>query len=118
VLDRQRILIAEDEPLIALDLEAAVIEYDGVVVGPCSSVADGLRLANSEVIHGAILDVRLRDGESLILAEYLSARCIPFVVHSGQGEITIPGDWPKAPVVSKPALPENVISALASLLNA
>jgi DNA-binding response OmpR family regulator len=117
VLDGKRILIVEDEPLIALDLESAVVDQNGTVVGPVDTVAEASRIAESEALDGAILDLRLKGELALSVAERLRARDIPFVVHSGQAEITIPRAWPNVPIIGKPALPERVVAVLAGLID-
>jgi DNA-binding response OmpR family regulator len=117
VLSGKRILIVEDEPVIALDLESAIRDQHGLVVGPIDTIAEALRTAREETLHGAILDLRLRQGLALPVAEVLRTRQIPFVIHSGQAEITIPRGWPDVPTISKPAAPERVIALLAALID-
>ena len=116
MLTGKRILIVEDEPLIALDLESAVNDHEGVVVGPVGSIAQATLIAESEALDGAILDLRLGGDLALAVAERLRARQIPFVIHSGQADTTLPRDWPAVPVIGKPALPEAVIARLAEII--
>ena len=116
MLTGKRILIVEDEPLIALDLETAVADHHGTVVGPVSTLEEGQRIAAAETFDGAILDLRLQEGLALSIAECLLARGIPFVIYSGQADVTAPRAWPTVPIISKPALPEKVISMLATLI--
>jgi ActR/RegA family two-component response regulator len=117
VLTGKYILIVEDEPVIALDLESAVKDQHGFVVGPIDSIVEAIRTAETATLHGAILDLRLRQGLALPVAEVLRRRQIPFVIHSGQAEITIPRSWPDVPTISKPAAPERVITLLAALID-
>lgn len=116
MLEGKRILIVEDEPLIALDLEAAVIDCRGTVVGPARTIAEANRIAELETLDGAILDLRLEGGVAISVAERLRARGIAFVVHSGQADATAARAWPDVPFIDKPALPEKVISVLASVM--
>lgn len=116
MLAGKRILIVEDEPLIALDLESTVIDNQGIVVGPVGSIAQAHSVAETEAIDGAILDLRLAGELALSVAECLRARKIPFVVHSGQADTTLPSSWPAVPVISKPALPEAVIALLVAIM--
>ena len=55
MLAGKRILIVEDEPLIGLDLESAVKDCDGIVVGIVSTVAAAKQAVEIETLHGAIL---------------------------------------------------------------
>lgn len=82
MLGRRRILVAEDEVLIASDLAIAVEEAGGVVVGPVASVREGLALLGQQSVHAAILDVRLIDRDVSPLAEALLERGVAVVFHS------------------------------------
>ncbi len=116
LLAGKRILIVEDEPLIAIDLESAVRDQHGTVIGPARNISEAQRIAESEIFDGAILDLRLKDDLALPVAECLRRRGIAFVIHSGQADITIPRAWPDVPIIGKPALPEQVVAILAALL--
>ncbi len=116
MLHGKRILVVEDEPLIALDLEAAILEWQGVVVGPAQSLADAIRLASTEPLHGAILDLRLRNEPATDVIHCLLQRGIPCVVHTGQADASLAKIWPHIPVIDKPALPETVLAALVDQL--
>jgi DNA-binding response OmpR family regulator len=116
VLAGKRILIVEDEPLIALDLENAIVDHEGIVIGPAGSIAQATQLAESETIDGAILDLRLGGELALSVAECLRGRQVPFVIYSGQADTTLPRNWPTAPIVGKPAPPEDVIALLVSVM--
>ena len=118
MLSQQRILVAEDEVLIADDLSAAVSEAGGVVVGPVASVRDGLALIAREAVHAAILDVRLIDGEVSPIAAALLERGAVVVFHSAspvpKAIIDRYGDVVLCP---KPMLSNHVVRALADLLS-
>lgn len=86
----KRVLIVEDDPLIALDLSSIVEAAGHEVVSVCASRRAGL----AQVGHGvdfALLDVDLADGKSFAVAEALRARAIPFAFVSGSR----PGDVPR-----------------------
>jgi CheY-like chemotaxis protein len=68
---KARVLIAEDEPLTALDIAATVRETGGEVLGPAASLDEALDLLGNSRIDGAILDCNLRDGEITQIAEAL-----------------------------------------------
>ena len=75
-------------------------------------------IAGTETIDGAILDLRLYGELSLTVADCLRARKIPFVIHSGQADTTLPRNWPAVPMIGKPALPEAVIDLLSRVMRA
>jgi DNA-binding response OmpR family regulator len=82
-----RILVVDDEPLIAMLVEDWLNELGCEVVGPAGTVQHGLDLAGSAEIDGAILDVRLGDQDSYSVANALRARGIPFAFATGDGAV-------------------------------
>jgi DNA-binding NarL/FixJ family response regulator len=112
----KKILIVEDEPLIAFDLEAAIRDRQGDIVGPAHTLADAVRIAEVADIDGAILDVRLKDGGIEAVLACLLRRDIACVIHTGEADAAIAGAWPDIPVVGKPALPEVVLAALTTAM--
>ena len=85
-----RILVVEDEMLIAVLIEEMLQGLGCQVVGPVSRLDAALRLAHEEPLDAAILDVRIRGGQVYPVAEELLARNIPFVLASGYGELGSP----------------------------
>ncbi len=80
----RRILVVEDEYLIAMSLQAALENAGSVVVGPASSVDKALQTIDSEPhIDAAVLDVNLGGVLAYPVADMLIARKIPFVFTSG-----------------------------------
>jgi DNA-binding response OmpR family regulator len=77
-----RVLVVEDEFLIAMDL-AGLLQGAGFgVAGPVSSVAAALDCIHAERPDAAILDVSLRGERVTAVAEVLSAIRVPFVLAS------------------------------------
>ena len=85
MLKGQRILIAEDETFIALDLASGIEEAGGQVVGPAASVLEALELLAHNEVTGAILDVNLADRDITPVALMLIDRKVPIVFHTGVG---------------------------------
>src|SRR5512146_1153694 len=79
----KRVLIVEDEALIAWDLQLSVEQQGGVAVGPAGSLAEARDLLGRDRIDAALLDIRVRDGEIFPLADQLSAGGVPFAFLSG-----------------------------------
>ena len=61
----------EDQAIIALDLESAVEESNGQVIGPASTVREALKLLHTNEVDAAILDANLPDGDVTPVAEQL-----------------------------------------------
>ncbi|CAG1014769.1 MAG: response regulator [Rhizobiaceae bacterium] len=111
----KRILVVEDEFLLALDA-AATLEACGVkVVGPAYSIERALALAATEDLDAAMLDVNLKGANSLPVALALERRGVPIMYATGYG--AKPRDWPAGPVIDKPYSAEQIGGALASLLS-
>jgi CheY-like chemotaxis protein len=86
-LSGMKILVVEDEPLLAM-ASADLLEDSGfIVAGPVSSVKQGMQLIEREAIDGAILDINLRGEMVFPLADALAERSIPFVYVTGYGKL-------------------------------
>jgi len=117
MLSRRRVLVAEDEVIIASELAAAIEEAGGEVVGPVASVREGLATLGREAVHAAILDVRLVDGLVSPIAEVLLERGVAVVFHSASPvprEIT--ERYGDVVVCPKPMLSDHVVYRLAVLM--
>jgi DNA-binding NtrC family response regulator len=111
-----RVLVAEDESIVALDLERTFIEAGAEVIGPAATLAQALALARDEIIDVAILDVRLGRETSGEVAALLMSRGVPLVVYSGQVDDAFDVRQGEAVLLSKPATRKMLISAVAKLL--
>ena len=109
----QRILIVEDEIIIALDISAIVRDEGADVIGPALSSVQAVELIDSHRLTSAILDVTIADGDSLPVAVRLIEVGVPFVFHTGDPSyLQSKKDWPHAPVLNKPVSPVDLVSAL------
>lgn len=97
-----RVLVVEDEMLIAIDIEQTLKSLGCEVVGPTGKVETALRLASDEPLDAAILDVTVRGGTVFPVAEKLLERGIPFVLASGYGEWALPETMRDRPRLAKP----------------
>ncbi len=108
-----RILVVEDEFLIALDI-AAVLEQAGLaVVGPAGTVGDALYAIAQEDVHGALLDAHLAGEPVGRVADALKARNIPFAFVSGYGREQLPAAHRNAALVKKPFTDRDLLAAIA-----
>ena len=109
----QRILIVEDESLIAMDLADAVTELGGHVIGPVASVKAAIELLDHGAIAGAILDCQLSDRNITPVVLRAADAGIPFVVYSATGLPPELGTgWSAVPMLHKPADIHMVVARL------
>ncbi len=110
------ILIVEDEPLIAMMLEEWIADLGHMVVGPTATVNEAVELINKDIIHAALLDVRLREHRSDEIAQILTTLEVPFAFTTGDSSDIVSGDFADRPYVTKPYGFETIQSCLESLL--
>jgi CheY-like chemotaxis protein len=109
-----RILVAEDEYLLAEDV-ARMLERQGAkVVGPVSTVTDSRRLARYAALDGAALDVNLRGDMVWSVADVLLGRRVPVVFMSGYGATCCPERYRHVRWLSKPLLASELVNVLMS----
>ncbi|NML05334.1 response regulator [Sphingomonas sp. G-3-2-10] len=112
----QRILIVEDEPLIAMMLEDFLEMLDRELAGSADTVAAALDLIAAGGIDAAILDVNLRAGEqSWPIADKLAELGIPFVLATGGSGDSVAEQHRDRPVLGKPFTMDAVEKALDAL---
>lgn len=113
----RRILLVEDEELVALELSTELSRLGWAVVGPASTLNEAQLLLSAE-FDAAVLDVNLRGRSVYPLAEALAERHVPFLFCTGYEMADPEGRFPDVPVIRKPAHPAAVSAALADLLKA
>ena len=112
LLKGKRILVVEDEALIAVMVEDMLAELGSVVVGPAATIPAALALVKSEVIDAAVLDVNVRGERIDPVAEALFARGVPVLFATGYGEVRL-AKAHKAAVIDKPYTQEKLARGLA-----
>lgn len=101
--DSARILIVEDEFLVALLIEETVRNLGHEVVGPVGDLPSALRLAESEALSAAILDVHLQHGERIYpVVKILRRRGIPLVLTTAYRDTEIDPDCAGEMLLRKP----------------
>lgn len=101
-LKDRRVLVVEDESLVAMLLETMLEDMGCLTVGPASSVDEGLRMIDEEQMDAALLDVNVGGTPVFAVAAALEARGIPLVFSTGYGEGGLPENWRGRPTVQKP----------------
>ncbi|TWI50929.1 response regulator receiver domain-containing protein [Pseudomonas duriflava] len=109
---RRRVLLIEDETLIAMLLEDILDELGYEVAGVAAEFDDGMRLAETGTFDLAILDVNVGGREIFPIAEKLAERNIPFMFSTGYGVVGLPMEWQSRPVLAKPFRPDDLEQAL------
>ena len=113
-LDGRSVLVVEDEPLIGIDV-CATLEAVGATTLCLTSLARALQALQMQRFDAAILDYRLPDGFSTDLCAELDKRNIPYIIHTGYGEIE--GACSEATIIEKPANPVEIVRTIEKLLS-
>ena len=117
MLNDALILVAEDEPFIALDVALAVEDAEGKVAGPVASVREALDLIEILPIAAAILDVNLVDGDISPVVERLVAAGIPIILQTGIGlPPKLAARFPGLQVNIKPCAAAALVAQLEALI--
>jgi CheY-like chemotaxis protein len=111
-----RILIVEDEPIIAMDVEAALHAAGAEISGVAATLDEALALVEAADLAGAILDLRLQGHSVRKVVDRLSERAIPFVFYTGLDDAPTARQWPAVPIVGKPALPADAVKLLLDMI--
>lgn len=115
--EKPRILVLEDEMIIAMFAEMALEEVGCAVVGPVGRVDEALALLEAGGVDAALLDLNLgRGATSLPVAQALAARGIPFAYMSGDAGEAIPPEDRHRPRLQKPFAGKDLQAAVAALL--
>lgn len=118
-LTAKRIFVAEDESLVALDIEMVFSAAGAIMIGPIGHLEEGLRqVASLSEIDAAVLDVDLHGDEVFPLARVLVERHIPFLFHTGRTDLSgITERFPGVKVCAKPGSMEDLVGEVERLLN-
>ncbi len=117
MLQSQHVLVIEDEPLIALDLEQA-LSSAGAAVVVASTITVALQAAEAPALTAAIVDLSLHGCSVSEVVERLIARNIAFIFYSGHAETPTAAPWASVPILVKPVPADQVIDMLARVVSA
>jgi DNA-binding response OmpR family regulator len=116
-LQGRRVLIVEDEMLVALEIEDLLQQQGCVVLGPAPRVNRALTLLDRERPDAALLDLNLRGELATPVAAELSAQGVPFVLVTGYGKMqSREPELRDAPRVDKPVHHRELLRVLAQVL--
>jgi CheY-like chemotaxis protein len=113
-LSGKRVLVVEDDMLVGMMIEEMLADLGVVCVAVSATVADALSELEKAPIDAAILDLNLRGERSIPVADWLSARAIPFAFATGYADA---GEGTTGhPILPKPYTPEQLGEMLSKLL--
>lgn len=110
-----RVLIVEDEHLVALALADDLEDAGAIVLGPASTVDAALDLVDRHDIEVAVLDIKLQSEMVFPVADRLSARGVPFLFTTGFDAGVVPDEYSQVPKCDKPANVTTIMTILAEL---
>lgn len=113
----RRILVVEDEMLVAMSIENTLAAAGGQVVGLAPSVSRALALIEeTSPIDVVVLDMNLQGHSGIPVADACDEKSIPFLVLSGYGAAALSGSTHTAPTLGKPFASEALVEAVEALL--
>jgi len=113
--DRVRILVIEDEWMLAHAIADAIQRLGHEAVGPSGRLGEAMTLAKHESLDGAVLDLNLRGEMTFPIAKILTERGLPFIFLTGYDPHSVPGEYAKVPVLEKPFTDADLVANLLSL---
>lgn len=116
ILAGARILVVEDDPFIAMELQDRLSERGAEVMGPVPAVRAALRILETSLPDAAVLDVNLRGEMSTPVAAVLSAAAVPFVLVTGYSRKQLDPDLQDAILLPKPFSSRELAGVLEGLL--
>ena len=115
-LDGLRVLVVEDEALLAFEMVEDLKAFGAVPLGPIATIGEALKfILATPRIDAALLNALLHRQKSFPIAEELQRRGIPFVFVTGSDEM-VKARFPDVPVHPKPADMTKIVLALAALI--
>ena len=116
-LNGSKILVVEDEYLVASLIQNVLESAGCIVFGPIPRLAEAMQAADAESCDAAVLDVNLGGERVFSVAAVLRRRHIPFVFVTGYGTEALPPELHKRPTLHKPFRNEELLKAVSGLVN-
>ena len=101
-LSGRRVLVVEDETMVAWLLEDMLADLGCAVVGPAAHVNQALAMLDAEALDAAVVDINLNGQKSYPVADALAARGVPFVFSTGYNKDSLPNSYQSFPALQKP----------------
>jgi DNA-binding response OmpR family regulator len=111
-----RVLVVEDELVIAMLAESALAGAGYRVIGPVGHLAVALEAAGEETLDAALLDINLAGQAVYPVADILAGRNVPFAFVTGHDPAIIPPEHRHRPIVTKPYRAHGLLAAVSKLI--
>ena len=109
------VLIVEDEPLIALDLHAALSSAGAGIIA-ATDTDEALKLIRRNDVSAAVLDISLGEHDCTAVCQALLHHRVPFLFYTGYANTRMLQAWPQAPVLIKPVSHQEIVACVAQLV--
>jgi CheY-like chemotaxis protein len=116
-LSNRKVLVVEDEMMIAMLIEDMLDEFGCKLVGPATNVPRALELIGKESIDVAVLDLNLDGKDTYAIADALQRKSVPFIFATGYGSTGLRQEYGNRPVLQKPFQARDLETALTEALN-
>jgi CheY-like chemotaxis protein len=111
-----RVLVVEDEMMVALFIEDTLRELGCDVIEPAHTITDARARIEDHEIDAAVLDINIAEDEVYPIADLLASRGVPFVFATGYALESIQEEWRSRPIIRKPYHAEQLRAALENAL--
>ena len=115
-LEGVRVLVVEDEYLVAALIEQILESAGCIVMGPVARVPEALDAVDHDDYDAAVLDVNLAGERINPVADALSERDVPFMFVTGYGANALPSEYAERPHIGKPFRMAELLGMLSSIL--
>ena len=116
-LSNRKVLVVEDEMIIAMLIEDMLDEFGCKLVGPATNVPRALELIGKESIDVAVLDLNLDGKDTYAIAGALQRKNVPFIFATGYGSAGLRQEYGNRPVLQKPFPASDLETALTEALS-
>lgn len=117
ILDGRRVLLVEDELVLAWSLGDMIKELGGTVAATAARVKTALEFIGRTEIDLAILDINLNDERVDPVAEKLSGRGVPIIFATGYGQAGVGAKFKNWPTINKPYNKKELVGAVETALS-
>jgi CheY-like chemotaxis protein len=115
-MQRARILLVEDEPIVAMSFATILQDEDYDVIGPAPSIDHALEFISGQPpLDGALLDINVRAQSVTPVADALEQQSVPFAFVTGYGQDAVPERFRAAPLVQKPCRAIDLLKAVRAM---
>jgi two-component sensor histidine kinase/CheY-like chemotaxis protein len=115
-MNGKRILLIEDEALVAMEIESDLLAEGCIVVGPAGNIVSAQRLIEEAEFDAALVDANLAGRPVDELAAALTRKGVPFAFATGYGRDGLPREFQDAIVLTKPFSREQMLATVQQLL--